>query len=155
MAPREKGDECPVKILVATDGSPNAIRAAELATHLGKEFRQAEVVLVNIGHIPAFALGGPGPDGLVDLGALVEGLERAGQAILDRTAQVFARGSIPVTRVYRQGEPATEILKVAEETRADLIIIGSRGLGLIGGLILGSVSERVLHGAHRPVLVVR
>jgi nucleotide-binding universal stress UspA family protein len=144
-----------VRILVATDGSPDAIRAAELAARLGQEFRQAEVVLVNVGHIPTLALGGTGPDGFVDLGALVEGLERAGQAILDRTAQAFARSSIPVTRVYRQGEPASEILKIADETRADLIIVGSRGLGLIGGLILGSVSERVLHGARRPVMVVR
>lgn len=85
----------------------------------------------------------------------MEGLERAGQAILDQTAQAFAGSSIPLKRVYRQGDPAAEILKAADETRADLIIIGSRGLGRIGGLILGSVSERVLHGAHRPVLVVR
>lgn len=142
-------------MLVATDGSPNAIRAADMAARLGQELRKAEVVLVKVGHIPTLALGSPGPDGLVDLGGLVEGLERAGLAILDRTAKVFARSEIPVTRVYRQGEPAAEILKVANETRADLLIVGSRGLGLVGGLILGSVSERVLHGAHRPVLVVR
>ena len=45
--------------------------------------------------------------------------------------------------------------KVKEEHNADLIIMGSRGLGQVGGLILGSVSERVLHGAYGPVLIVR
>lgn len=65
---------------------------------------------------------------LVDFGALAEGFERAGRAILERTAQAFERSAIRVTRVYRQGEPAAEILKVADENRADLIIVGSRGL---------------------------
>jgi len=47
------------------------------------------------------------------------------------------------------------ILDKAREYKADLIVMGSRGLGQIGGLILGSVSERVLHGARVPVLIVR
>ena len=144
-----------MKILVATDGSASALRAADLAVRLCQELRQADVVLVNVGHIPTPALGESGPDALVDFGALAEGFERAGRAILERTAQAFERSAIRVTRVYRQGEPAVEILKVADENRADLIIVGSRGLGMIGGLILGSVGERVLHGANRPVLVVR
>ena len=60
-----------------------------------------------------------------------------------------------VRRIYRQGDPAGEIINAAEEHNADLIIMGSRGLGQVGGLILGSVSERVLHGAYGPVLIVR
>ena len=47
------------------------------------------------------------------------------------------------------------ILEKARDYKADLIVMGSRGLGQIGGLILGSVSERVLHRAHVPVLIVR
>jgi len=144
-----------MRLLVATDDSSSALRAADLAARLCQELRQADVVLVNVGHIPTPAVEGPGPDALVDLGALAEGFERAGQAILRRTAQAFERSSVRVTHVYRQGEPAGEILNVADENHADLIIVGSRGLGLIGGLILGSVGERVLHGANRPVLVVR
>jgi len=144
-----------MRILVATDGSSHAKRAAELAARLAGELRKAEIVLVNTGHIPAIALGGPGADMMVDYSVLEEGFEKAGQAILEQTAAVFHGADAPVTKQYRRGEPSHEILAAAAEAKADLIIMGSRGLGQIGGLILGSVSERVLHGAHIPVLIVR
>ncbi len=144
-----------VRIVVATDGSPHAKRAAEVAARLARELRAATVVLVNAGHIPAIALGGPGADMLVDYSVLEEGFEKAGRAILDQTEAVFHGVDAPVTKQYRRGEPSHEILAAAAEVKADLIIMGSRGLGQIGGLILGSVSEHVLHGAHIPVLIAR
>lgn len=144
-----------MRILVATDGSPHAKRAAELAARLARELRAPEVVLVNAGHIPAIALGGPGADMMVDYSVLEEGFEKAGQAILEQAEAVFHGVDAPVKKLYRRGEPSHEILAAAQETKADLIVMGSRGLGQIGGLILGSVSERVLHGAHIPVLIVR
>src|SRR5579875_1975352 len=134
-----------MRILLATDGSPHALRAAAWTARMARECRDVDVVVVHVGHLPALALGGA--EVVTDLGGVVEGLERAGRAILERTARV--------TTVYRTGEPAGEIVRAAEELRADLIVVGSRGLGQIGGLILGSVSERVLHGARCPVLVVR
>ncbi len=143
-----------MRILVAADGSSHAIGAAKLAARLVRELREAEVVLVNVGHIPTIALGGLA-DGVVDLAALEEGLQRAGQTILDQTAKALAGIDARVSRVYRRGDPANEIITAAKEHKADLIVMGSRGLGQIGGLILGSVSERVLHGAHGPVLIVR
>jgi nucleotide-binding universal stress UspA family protein len=143
-----------MRMLVAADGSPHAIRAAELAARLARELREAEVILINVGHIPTIALGGPGNE-LVDFAALEEGLRQASETILNQTAKAFGGIDIPMTRTYRRGDPAGEIIKAAKEHKADLIIMGSRGLGQIGGLILGSVSERVLHGAHGPVLIVR
>lgn len=143
-----------MRMLLATDGSKHATSAAELAARLARELRGAEVVLVNVGHIPTIAMGGPG-EGFVDLGMLEEGLQEAGRAILEKAMQAFAGDDVAVTRLYRRGDPAGEIIKAAKELKADLIIMGSRGLGQIGGLILGSVSERVLHGAHGPVLIVR
>lgn len=144
-----------MRILVATDGSPHAKRAAELAARLARELRTSEIVLVNVGHIPALALGGPGADMMVDYAVLEEGFEKAGRAILEESKAVFHGVDVPVTTQYRRGEPSREILAAATEAKANLIVMGSRGLGQIGGLILGSVSERVLHGAHIPVLIVR
>lgn len=144
-----------MRILVATDGSAHAKRAAELAARLARELRAAEIVLVNTGHIPAIALGGAGADMMVDYSVLEEGFEKAGHAILDQTAAVFTGVDAPLTKQYRRGEPSSEILAAAHEAKADMIVMGSRGLGHIGGLILGSVSERVLHGANVPVLIVR
>ena len=143
-----------MRMIVATDGSSHAIGAAKLAARLVRELREAEVVLVTVGHIPTIALGGPG-DGVVDLGSMEEGLQQAGQTILEKTAETLGGVDARISRVYRRGDPAGEIIKAAREHKADLIVMGSRGLGQIGGLILGSVSERVLHGAHGPVLIVR
>jgi nucleotide-binding universal stress UspA family protein len=144
-----------MRILVATDGSPHARRAAEVAANLAREMREVEVVLVNVGHIPAIALGGPGADIMVDYGMLEEGFEKAGHAILDQAVPAFHGVDAKLTKIYRRGEPSHEILAAATEAKASMIVMGSRGLGQIGGLILGSVSERVLHGAHIPVLIVR
>lgn len=55
----------------------------------------------------------------------------------------------------RIGEPVKEILEVAREIGADMIVLGSHGRGAMGRLLIGSVSEAVLHGAACPVLVVR
>jgi nucleotide-binding universal stress UspA family protein len=143
-----------MRFLVATDGSPHAIGAANWTAHFVRELRGAEVVLVNVGHIPAVALGGLG-EGYVDFAALQEGLKQAAEAILAETAKAFAGIDVQVSRVYREGDPAGEIVKAANEHKADIIVMGSRGHGQIGGLILGSVSERVLHAARGPVLIVR
>ena len=102
-----------MRILVATDGSPHAKRAAELAARLARELREAEVVLVNAGHIPAMALGGPGADMMVDYSVLEEGFEKAGKEILDQTAAVFHGVDAPVKTQYRRGEPSHEILAAA------------------------------------------
>jgi nucleotide-binding universal stress UspA family protein len=141
-------------MLVATDGSPHAVRAAELAARLVREFREAEVVLVNVGHIPAMTFGDLA-DGVVNLSVLEGSLEQAGRAILNEAERIFDKTGVQVTRVFGHGEPSVEILAKAREHKVDLIVMGNRGLGQIGGLILGSVSERVLHGAHIPVLIVR
>lgn len=144
-----------MRILIAADGSPHAKHAAEFAARLVREFRASEVLLVNAGHIPAIALGGPGADMVVDFSVLEEGFEKAGHAILEQTAAIFLGLDTQVKKQYRRGEPSHEILAAAADAKADMIVMGSRGLGQIGGLILGSVSERVLHGARIPVVIVR
>jgi nucleotide-binding universal stress UspA family protein len=143
-----------MRLLVATDGSEHAIRAAAFAARLTQEMQGVEVTLVTVGHIPSAALAGPASGVMIDLGALEDQLERAGQAILTESQAQFPKDT-RVTRSFRSGDPATEIISAAKAAQADLIVIGSRGLGEIGGLILGSVSERVLHGSPVPVVVVR
>ncbi|HXX39213.1 MAG TPA: universal stress protein [bacterium] len=144
-----------MKVLVATDGSPHAIRAAVFAARLAREVPGTELVVVSVGHVPALATGGSSRDAIAGLEAVEQGLEQVGRAALDKTTREIEGTGVPVTTAYRTGDPSAEIMKAAQEIGADMIVVGSRGLGQIGGLILGSVSERVLHRAHLPVLVVR
>lgn len=144
-----------VRMLVAIDGSRHARKAAEVAARLAKELRAAEIVVLTVGHIPSLVTAGATANAMAGLGALEESQQAAWRAILDETMPAFAGVDVPVTREYRRGEPSTEILKCARAHQADLIVMGSRGLGQIGGLVLGSVSERVLHAARIPVLIVR
>lgn len=66
------------------------------------------------------------------------------------------RASVPTTRyVAAIGNPAREILKTAKQMRCDLIVMGSRGLGGVRKLLLGSTTDRVLRQAPIPVLAVR
>lgn len=69
------------------------------------------------------------------------------QAQAKRVARVSTHSSI--------GDPAEEIIALATDQRADLIVIGSRGHGRLAGLLLGSVAQKVLAHASCPVLIVR
>ena len=60
-----------------------------------------------------------------------------------------------VDALVRGGEPADQIIRVADEIEAGLIVIGGRGKGAVAAIMLGSVAYRVLHHARCPVLVTR
>lgn len=143
-----------MRILIATDGSVHANRAVDFAARLARELREVHVTLLHVGQIPLMASAAFGTVYL-DVAGLEGALERAGQQILQEAAVRLTSANVPVDREYRSGDASAVIIRLAGEKKADLIIIGARGLGQIGGLILGSVSERVLHRAHLPVLVVR
>jgi nucleotide-binding universal stress UspA family protein len=64
-------------------------------------------------------------------------------------------GANKVTSIIREGEPKTTVLKVAEETNADLIIMGSRGLGKLQSILSNSVSQYVFQLTDRPMLLVK
>ncbi|HET6379437.1 MAG TPA: universal stress protein [candidate division Zixibacteria bacterium] len=87
------------------------------------------------------------PEVLLDRQRLVE----VGRRAVDELKEV----GIPATSDERAGDPATEIIAAAEATKADLIVVGSRGLSALPRLVLGSVARKVLLHAPHSVLVVR
>ena len=76
-------------------------------------------------------------------------------AMLAAAAARFPDARQPIERWVTEGDPAKEIVRSAQDRDVDLVVLGARGLGTLGRLLLGSVSETVLHHAGRPVLIVR
>jgi nucleotide-binding universal stress UspA family protein len=78
-----------------------------------------------------------------------------GRRIVEGAATSLQQEGVAVTTAVEIGAPAQEILTAAEELDADLIVLGSRGLGDVEGFLLGSVARNVVKHAGRPVLLAR
>ncbi len=144
----------PTKILLATDGSEEAAIAAHTATDVaGKTDSELHVVLVGL----SAAYVGMGPPEIADIPPpRQEELDEEARRLLDaQVKQIEADGSTVAQAHLRVGRPDEQIVALAEEIGAGLIVMGNRGLGGLRRLLMGSVSDSVVRHAHCPVLIVR
>ena len=144
----------PTKILLATDASEEAALAARTATDIAdKTDSELHVVLVGL----SAAYVGMGPPEIADIPApRQQELNEETQSLLDaQVEQIKADGGTVAQAHLRIGRPDEQIVDSAEEIDAGLIVMGSRGLGRIRRLLMGSVSDSVVRHAHCPVLIVR
>ena len=150
----EAASTFPTKILLATDGSEEATLAARTAADIAQK-TESELHVLHTGGVPVYI--DPGPEALrVAHGAAEETVRREAQGVLDAQAEQIEAGGGKVTRTHvRLGRPDEEIVILADEIGAGLVMMGSRGLGGIRRLLLGSVSDSVVRHAHCPVMVVR
>lgn len=136
-------------IVLAVDGSEHALRAARQAGELARAMHSEHLwIVVVYDPIPIY-LGEPNLQK-----AVAAGMEQA-ESILQMA--IDAIGQIPgkISKEILEGSPAEEIITVANTRNADLIVMGSRGLGKLAGLVLGSQSQKVVSLAQCPVLIVR
>jgi nucleotide-binding universal stress UspA family protein len=140
------------RILIATDGSPAALQAVELGLELAEE-HGSQVTFVHVAPaadvlpVAGFALAGPV--------SVPHELDDNDRSSLDEALELAEPRGVRALTKLLVGGPARRIIDYANEIDADLIVVGSRGLGAIGSTLLGSVSRKVLHDAKRPVLIVR
>jgi nucleotide-binding universal stress UspA family protein len=136
----------PTKILLATDASPDASLAARAALEIARGAgSQLDVV-----HVWR-AL----PSSRFEAYIRRELSREATRLLDDQVERIEGEGATVSAKHLREGSKADEILGLAEEIGADLIVIGTRGQGAVGRLLLGSVAEGVVYHASCPVLVVR
>lgn len=136
------------RILLAVDGSEHAVRAAKVAADLARCMKAELRVLAVYAPIPPY-LGEP------NLQQAINARLDEAQAILQRAVETV--GEIPgeIHTELIEGDAAETIIEVAKTRNSDLIVMGSRGLGRLAGLLLGSTSQKVLSHAPCPVLIVR
>jgi nucleotide-binding universal stress UspA family protein len=136
------------KILAAVDGSAHSRAALDYAR------RVAETVGAELWILHAFA---PTSDllGYTDFAERVAQRKSQGQKLLAELRQGLADSPLPITEELLEGPGAEAILRVAGNHGVDLIVMGTRGLGAIEGVVLGSVSRKVTQQAPCPVMLVR
>jgi nucleotide-binding universal stress UspA family protein len=138
-------------ILLATDGSPTALEATEVAMQLASDSGRP-LSVVSVFDVSSSSVGYGFVPALPDWSQVLK--EHAAE-VLDDVREAAATKGLEVETMMLQGFPADEICRLAEEQNAELIVIGSHGWGPVRRLLFGSVSDSVLHHAPCPVLVVR
>jgi nucleotide-binding universal stress UspA family protein len=137
------------KILLAVDGSEHALHAAAMAGDLARAMKSSELrIVVAYDPLPPY-LGEP------NLQTAIDARLREAQTVIQAATQ--AAGEVPteIDSEMIEGSPAEAILDVCNTRRSDLIVMGSRGLGRLSGLLLGSTSQKVVSHAPCPVLIAR
>jgi nucleotide-binding universal stress UspA family protein len=136
------------KILLATDGSPDAEQALAYALDLALRDGAQVIVVHAFEPLPTF-LGEPMEDRM--LGTHIA----LGEEVAGGAAEKLEDAGVDVIVEVLEGPAAEAILNVAQVCWCDLIVMGSRGLGSLASLLLGSVSHRVVAHARAPVLIVK
>lgn len=134
------------RVVLATDGSKSSEKVIDF-------------MLKKLRPVPAGAKGG---QGAIDVDVVhvmpflkYPELKEAGVRLVERAAAKLARGGYSVEESFRLGKPADEILMVAAQNKADLIVTGAKGLGAVARFLLGSVSTKLVQHSPCSVLVVR
>lgn len=138
------------KVLVAYDGSEHSQRAALIAGDLMRMQSKAELWLVCVQGMIPYGRG----DSIIYINKLIDEQTREGENLL-RAAKELLGDKLTIHEELLIGPPAEMILEVAESNKCDLIIMGTRGLSGLRGLLLGSQVQKVISHADCPVLAVK
>ena len=142
-----------MKILIAVDGSKNALRAVDcLIDHAGWYRGKPQVELVTV-HLPVPKL--PRMGLAVGKSQIDKYYQDEGEARLAAAKKRLARAGIACQPRILVGQIAESIVRHAKDQRCDLIYIGTRGLSEIGKALVGSTATKVIHISDVPVLLVK
>ena len=152
------------KILVPLDGSEHSAKALEKAIQIAKKF-EAKITLVHVYsvYVQPILLPEPTTVGVstvplltaAEVSKVAETARRAGNRILADGEQRAKSEKVQVEKMLVEGHAVQEIVRVAKEGNFDLVIVGARGLSKIKQMLLGSVSDGVIHHVTCPVLLVK
>jgi nucleotide-binding universal stress UspA family protein len=142
----------PTTILLATDASEEAQLASTTAAELAKK-TNSELHLLSVGpDLPLYEL----PEHPAGFEDVLRENRREAKEMLEQQAKRIEQSGVRVKETHlREGRAEEEIVEVAEELGAGLIVMGSRGHGRLRRALMGSVSDAVVRHAHCPVTIVR
>jgi nucleotide-binding universal stress UspA family protein len=140
------------KLLVPVDGSENSMRALRHAISLAKASGSTSIHVVTAHEEPIVF----GEVAVYVTREKIEELQRKqAEGPLSMAVQALEAAGVPHTREILVGPIPQTIAKRADELGCDGIVMGTRGMTALGGLVLGSVATKVIHAAHVPVTLVK
>ena len=141
-------------IVVGTDGSETAQKAVREATELARAAGAKLKVVSGFKPVPDSRLRTERQEVPEKYQYLINPREDV-QATLDEAAEAAREAGVEVETFAREGDPADAILDVADEQKADLIVVGNRGMTGSSRFLLGSVPDKVSHHANCSVIILR
>ena len=142
-----------MKILLAVDGSPNSTGAVKTLIKHMDWFRAKPVVrLINV-RLEVPRIGGMGS--AVSKASLSRYYAEEGEQALAKARRLLERASVKFDAKVLVGRPAEAIVAEAQNAACDLIYMGTRGLGAVSNMLVGSIATKVLNLATVPVLIVK
>ena len=143
-------------VLLVTDGSPHAWRAARTAADMVHRSQGEVLIIYVIPPVRTLAKNtvSKGDAGLTDIVIALRSAMQAGHEALTQAANILTQAGVPYTARLEQGIPAVLICQIAQSEHCDAIVIGSRGLDRTTALALGAVSKRTEGCASCSVVIV-
>lgn len=142
-------------IIIGVDGSDASMRAVKIACSIAASDAKLWLVHTPLPDTVAFATGAIAGYQMVSFVPDSDEVKQAVRRVLDDAkAAAATAGYSDIMQIVRHGDPGDEILAVAKDKTADLIVTGRRGLGNFAGLLIGSTSQRIAHHATCAVLSV-
>ena len=138
------------KVLLAVDGSEHSDRAVHYIAEFTKDHGPVEIHVANVEPEPVAWQ----THGMEEQAIEAHLTSRAHQSMKSAKEILKAAGLQHHTHVAR-GDVSQALLALADKLRCDTIVIGTRGLGAVSGIALGSVTRKVLHLTHLPVICVK
>jgi nucleotide-binding universal stress UspA family protein len=148
------------KVIIALDYDPTAQKVAEIGFSIAKSMK-AEVILLHVisdpvyyssvEYSPIMGFSGFMETAQIQLNS-VDSLKKASQLFLDKSKEHL--GDKAIKTVVKEGDLSESILKAAKELNADIIVIGSHSRRWLDEILLGSVTEKVLHQTSLPLLII-
>lgn len=150
------------KILVPLDGSEHSLKALEEAAQIAEKF-SGKITLIHVFSVQPVMISEPSAVSSLNMPILtgaevsmmIEAARKYGNRILEGGQQRIKGAEVQVEKMLVEGHAVQEIARVANKGSFDLIVIGARGVSHMREMLLGSVTDGVIHHAHCPVLVIK
>ncbi len=149
------------KIVIGVDGSTGSHHAAVAAIEFAQKF-DAELLVVSVlPPVNASVASAPtmpyamGMEMMANMEPVLEAAEHERSEAISEADNVFDKAGVRYRNFSESGNVAEAIVRVADEQKADLIVVGSRGLTGFERFLFGSTSDSVTHNSHCPVLIIR